>query len=79
MKKVYANLLGEWVNLSEDDNCVMGPHKTSPFIWWEENAEIYSPLRKRKPDTMYELDYVWIYYKGKEYRINPIFIQIVVD
>ncbi|WP_339063613.1 hypothetical protein [Tepidibacillus marianensis] len=78
MKRIYANLLGEWVNLSDDENCVMGPHKTRPSIWWEENAEIWSPKTK-KEDTMYELDYVQIHYKGKDYRINPIFLQIVED
>lgn len=76
MKYVYANLLGEWVNLAEDDKCVMGPHMTSPTLWWEENAEIFS-RNKREEDTMYQLDYINIHYKGKDYRINPIFIQIV--
>lgn len=76
MKYVYANLLGEWVNLSEDDKCVMGPHMTSPTLWWEENAEIFS-RSKREEDTMYQLDHINIHYKGKDYRINPIFIQIV--
>ena len=77
MKHVYANLIGEWVNLSEDENCVMGPNKTRPFIWWEENAEIWSPIKKKEEHTMYQLDYVWIHFKEKDYRINPIFIQIV--
>ncbi|UYB50133.1 hypothetical protein OCI51_26355 (plasmid) [Lysinibacillus capsici] len=77
MKHVYANLIGEWVNLSEDENCVMGPNKTRPFIWWEENAEIWSPTKKKEEHTMYQLDYVWIHFKEKDYRINPIFIQIV--
>lgn len=74
---VYANLLGEWVNLSDDDNCVMGPHKTRPSIWWEEGAELWSPITKKKKDTMYQLDYIYIYYKNKKYRINPIHLQIV--
>lgn len=76
MTYVYANLLGVWVNLSEDDNCVMGSHKSSPTVWWEENAEIWSP-NKREEHTMYQLDHIHIHYKGKDYRINPIFIQIV--
>lgn len=46
--------------------------------WYEENAEIWSPL-KREADTYYQLDYIHIQYKGKDYRINPIFIQIVED
>ena len=74
---VYANLLGEWVNLSDDDNCVMGPHKTHPSIWWEEGAELWSPITREEEDTMYQLDYICIYYKNKDYRINPIHLQIV--
>lgn len=77
MLRVYANLVGEWVNLSEDDNCVMGQNMVRPSIWWEENAVIWSPIKKTEEHTMYQLDYVHIYYKGKDYRINPIFIQIV--
>jgi hypothetical protein len=76
MKHVYANLLGVWVNLSKDDKCMMGPHMTSPTLWWEENAAIWSPS-KREEHTMYQLDYIQIHYKGKDYRINPIHIQIV--
>lgn len=76
MTHVYANLIGEWVNLSDDDNCVMGIHMTSPTIWWEENAEIWSSNNKEE-HTMYQLDYVHIHYKGKDYRINPTFLQIV--
>lgn len=76
---VYANLLGNWVNLSEDENCVMGPHRTRPSVWWEENAEIWSPINRTEANTMYQLDYVWIHYKGKDYRISPIYLQIVED
>lgn len=78
MKHVYANLLGDWVNLSADDKCVMGSNNARPNKWWEENAEIWSPSpNAREEHTMYQLDYVRIHYKGKDYRINPIFIQIV--
>lgn len=78
MKHVYANLLGVWVNLSKDEKCVMGTKNASPNKWWEENAEIWSPSpNEREEHTMYQLDYVHIHYKGKDYRINPIFIQIV--
>lgn len=76
---VYANLLGNWTNLSDDPNCKMGPHMTSPSIWWEENAELYAPITKPTSDSMYYLDYININYKGKDYRINPIHIQIVSE
>ncbi len=77
MTKVYACLIGNWVCLNDDPNCVMGPHHTSPTVWWEENAEVWSPLQREEKDTLYQHDYIEIYYKDKDYRINPIFIQIV--
>ena len=81
MKKIYANLIGEWVCLNDDPNCKVGGYQTEPLIWWEENAEIYSPINKDKSleNSAYGLDYINIYYKGKNYRINPIFIQIVTE
>ncbi|WCM71316.1 hypothetical protein LZD60_08050 [Clostridium perfringens] len=47
MKNIYACLIGNWVNLCDDPNCKMGPNHASPQIWWEENAEIWSPLKKK--------------------------------
>lgn len=43
---VYACLCGEWVNLSSDPNCKMGENMTSPTVWWEEDAKIWSPKNK---------------------------------
>ncbi|GEK88919.1 hypothetical protein SAMN04488100_10560 [Alkalibacterium putridalgicola] len=74
---VYANIVGTWVDLTEDDSCVMGPHFTSPYIWWEENAEIYSPIRKEQEHTFYNQDYVHVRYKNIDYRLQPCHIQIV--
>ncbi len=77
MKKIYACLIGNWVCLNDDPDCKIGSRRTDPYIWWEENAEIWSPLEKKEEHTMYQLDYVDIFYQNKRYRINPIFIQIV--
>lgn len=77
MNEIHACLCGEWVNLSADENCKMGIHMTSPNIWWEENADIYSPITKTEANTMYQQDYIHIRYRGAEYRIHPIFIQVV--
>lgn len=79
MTKIYANLIGEWVCLNDDPNCKMGIHMTSPYIWWEENAEIYSPITKSEDNSFYQLDYLMIHYNGRDYRINPIFIQVISD
>lgn len=77
MTTIYACLAGNWVNLCDDPNCKIGPHYKSPTIWYEENAEIYSPIKKEEDDTLYQLDHVYIHYLGKDYCIHPIFIQIV--
>jgi hypothetical protein len=78
MKKIYACLLGNWVNLSDDPNCIMGKNHSKPTVWYEENASIWSPNSKEE-HTYYQLDYVEIHYLGKDYRINPIFIQVVTE
>lgn len=50
---------------------------SSPNMWWEENAELYSPITKTEANTMYQQDYIHIHYREAEYRIHPMFIQIV--
>ncbi|MGL5428872.1 MAG: hypothetical protein ACRDAS_13275 [Cetobacterium sp.] len=77
MSKVYACLIGEWVCLDDDPNCVMGENKTSPYVWYEENSVIWSPHSREEENNYHHLDYIHIFYKGTDYRINPIFIQIV--
>lgn len=77
MKKIYACLIGNWVCLNDDPNCVMGIHRTSPAVWWEENADIYAPIKREEENTLYQLDYINLHYNGSDYRINPIFIQVV--
>lgn len=73
--KIYACLLGEWVCLSDDPDCRIG--NSRPFIWFKEEADVYAPFKREKENTYHHLDYVRISYKGKNYRINPIFIQVV--
>ena len=79
MKKIYACLTGNWVCLNDDPECKMGNNYVSPSVWYEENAEIWSPFSRETENTYYQLDYLHIYFKGKDYRINPIFIQIVSE
>lgn len=45
----------------------------------EENAKVYAPVERTEEmkDSMYYQEYVNIFYKGKTYRIHPMFIQIV--
>lgn len=81
MIKIYACLVGEWVCLDDDPQCVISDDKKSPYIWWKEGAPIYSPAIKDKnvEHSLYGLNYVNLHYKDKDYRINPIFIQIVTE
>jgi len=81
MVNVYACLLGKWERLNDDPDCTVGENGQSPLIWWEEGAEIYakSHNKPKEENTLYELDYVHIFFKGKAYRINPVLIQIVED
>mgnify|MGYP006981394722 FL=1 len=79
MVKIYACLAGNWVCLNDDPNCKISEYGKSPSVWWEENAPIYAPHKRQKDlqDSFYGLDYIHIYYKGDDWRINPIFLQIV--
>jgi hypothetical protein len=81
MEKVYACLLGEWVCLNDDPNCKIGNNGASPSSWWMNGAPIYAPTihPKENDESFYLQNYVNIYYKGVEYRINPIFVQIVTE
>ena len=76
--KIYACLSGIWYCLNDDPKCVMGELRQSPDLWYEEGA----PISTTKTDNIksyYELNYIYIHYKGIDYRINPIFIQIIKD
>lgn len=79
MTKIYACLAGNWVCLNDDPDCKIGEQHKSPYLWWEEGALIYAPgsSPEKTLNSLYGLDYVHIYYKGDEWRINPIFLQIV--
>lgn len=81
--KVYACLAGEWVCLNDDPECTVSDWKKTPYLWWKEGAPVFAPAQRSSEEgvenTFYGLDYVNLYYKGKSYRINPIFIQIVTE
>lgn len=83
MTKIYACLAGKWVCLNDDPKCVISDCHKSPFCWWEEGAPIFAPAERSHNEhvehTFYGLDYVNLHYDGKDYRINPIFIQIVTE
>ena len=76
MTEIHACLCGEWVNLSDDSECVIGENHQDPITWWKEGSPVWSS-RNRNSNIYETLDYVNIHYRGKDYRINTIFIQIV--
>lgn len=81
MTKIYACLAGDWVCLNDEPTCTISEQHKTPFAWWEENAPIFSPLKRKNEleDTFYGLDYITIYYQNRKYRISPIFVQIVEE
>lgn len=79
MKKVYACLTGNWICLNDDPTCTVGSNGQSPNEWFNTGADIYAPSTRQEENSYNGLEYVHIFYRGKDYRINPIFIQIVTD
>ena len=76
MKKVYACLLGQWTELTEDDYQI-GYKKNlfSPQNWLN-NADIHNK-RDFIEDSFYHSPIVQIHHKGKIYTISATLIQIV--
>ena len=71
MTKIYACLAGNWVCINDASDCSIGDHLQNPYYWWERAKDI--------ANSMYCLDYIHVFYKGKDWRINPMFIQIVTE
>lgn len=65
LKKYYANLIGEWVDITE--NATVSDHQ-DPKIFFNESLH-----------TLFDYDHINIQYKGKNYRIHPSFIQVVTE
>lgn len=62
MKRIYANLLGDWVDITDDGLL----EKCNPNIYIDESIQ-----------DMFKYDYINVSYNGKDYRIHPTFIQVV--
>jgi len=65
MKRYYANLLGTWVDITE--NATVFDHQ-DPKIFFQESLH-----------TLFDYDYINIQYDNKNYRIHPSMIQIVTE
>ena len=73
MKRIYANLLGEQIDITEagtvEDN-------QDPTVFFNENLT-YS--ENSKIARCFEYDYINIQYNGRNYRIHPSMVQIVTE
>lgn len=72
MKKYYACLAGNWVDITDTGKV----EDQTPSVFFEEQL-------KYNNDSLvaecFKYDYINIQYDGKNYRINPVFIQIVTE
>lgn len=71
MKRIYANLLGVWTDITDDGT--VEDHQR-PSIYFDENLFYEGNSKVAK---CFEYDYIHVQYNGKDYRIHPSMIQIV--
>lgn len=64
MKRVYANLLGTWTDITEKGTI----HGSDSLKYVNEEIR-----------DMFKYDYVNVIYKNKNYRIHPSLIQVVTE
>jgi hypothetical protein len=64
MKKIYANLLGTWTDITEEGKL----HGRNPLVYIDEEVQ-----------DMFKYDYINVLYKEKNYRIHPSLIQVVTE
>jgi len=65
MKRYYANLLGEWVDIT--DAGTVADHQ-KPSIYFEEQIT-----------ELCKYDHINVQYSNKNYHIHPSLIQIVTE
>lgn len=72
MKRYYACLAGNWIDITDDGTV----ENQNPYIFFEEQLTYKEGSFVAE---CFKYDYINIQYQGKNYRINPVFIQIVTD
>lgn len=73
MKRIYANLLGKWTDIT--DAGTVENHQ-DPSTYFKENLKYENGSKVAK---CFEYDYIHVQYQGKDYRIHPTMIQVVED
>ena len=69
--RIYACLLGEWVDITEAGTV---EDYQDPVTYFKENLRYEDGVRYA---DCFKYDYIHVQYGGRDYRINPVFIQIV--
>lgn len=69
--RIYACLLGEWVDITETGTVADGQNPVKYF-----NEHLYY-LGDSRYAECFKYDFIHVQYQGRDYRINPVFIQIV--
>ncbi len=64
MKRVYACLLGNWIDITNEGLL----HNRNPLTYINEEIQ-----------DMFEYDYINVQYDNKNYRIHPSLIQVVSE
>lgn len=73
MKRLYANLLGNWTELTSDD--IFLPHGSSPSLWIEESMFYqYEDYH----ESVRGYDFVSLVHNEVEYRIHISQFQIII-
>lgn len=72
MKKYYACLAGNWVDITDTGKV----EDQTPSVFFEEQLKYNNGSLVAE---CFKYDYINIQYDGKNYRINPVFIQIVTE
>lgn len=73
MKRIYANLLGTWTDITD---CGTVADNRDPLAYFEETL-CYN--KDSKTAKCFEYDYIHVQYGGKDYRIHPSCIQVVTE
>lgn len=71
--RIYACLLGNWVDIT--DTGTVADYQ-NPVTYFKENLQYSEGFRYAE---CFRYDYIHIQHQGKDYRINPAFIQIVTE
>lgn len=71
--RIYACLLGNWADIT--DTGTVADYQ-NPVTYFKENLQYSEGSRYAE---CFRYDYIHIQYQGKDYRINPAFIQIVTE